>query len=254
MPSHPAGEDASSPQASQVIARAATILRALEPAPNGLTIAELSRASALPRTTVHRLVASLEAEQLLAVTEGRVRLGPALLRLAASTHRDVVAVARPHVEALSQALQESVHVWIERTDCVECVHEVVALREVRVAAPPGFRLPFVSSAPGKVLLAGLDDNEVLARWRLSDRASHGDVAWRRFHRGITATRRSGVAVDLEDHAEDVAAAAVRLNVGHPERYALAVPAPVRRFRMQRHAIVAALQACAARIEAAVAQR
>ncbi|WP_306463136.1 helix-turn-helix domain-containing protein, partial [Klebsiella aerogenes] len=38
---------------SQVIARAATLLRALETQPKGMTISQLSRETGLPRTTVH---------------------------------------------------------------------------------------------------------------------------------------------------------------------------------------------------------
>src|SRR3974377_2427185 len=69
----------------QVIARAAAILRALEDQALGLSLGQIAQRVDLARSTVQRIVAALEAEKLLiaASPNGRVRLGPPLLRLAA---------------------------------------------------------------------------------------------------------------------------------------------------------------------------
>ena len=73
----------------QVIARAAHILRALEGEDAGLSLGQIAARVGLARSTVQRIVASLEAEKLLiaASPTGRVRLGPAILRLASSVTR-----------------------------------------------------------------------------------------------------------------------------------------------------------------------
>src|SRR5712664_2194545 len=70
----------------QVIARAAAILRALEEQPAGLSLGQIAQRVELARSTVQRIVAALAAEKLLiaASPTGRVRLGPTILRLAAS--------------------------------------------------------------------------------------------------------------------------------------------------------------------------
>ncbi|MFN6953425.1 MAG: helix-turn-helix domain-containing protein [Acetobacteraceae bacterium] len=81
----------------QVIARAAAILRALQDEPDGLSLGQIAARVGLPRSTVQRIVGALEGEGLLApaIPGGRMRLGPALLRLAASVETDVAALARP---------------------------------------------------------------------------------------------------------------------------------------------------------------
>ena len=81
----------------QVIARAATILRALEDETPGLSLGQIAQRVDLARSTVQRIVAALEAEKLViaASPTGRVRLGPTILRLAASVRTDFVAMARP---------------------------------------------------------------------------------------------------------------------------------------------------------------
>ena len=76
----------------QVIARAATILRALEDENSGLSLGQIAQRVNLARSTVQRIVSALETEKLViaATPNGRVRLGPTILRLAASvrsTHR-----------------------------------------------------------------------------------------------------------------------------------------------------------------------
>jgi DNA-binding IclR family transcriptional regulator len=71
----------------QVIARAADILRALQRNPHGLSLSQLAREVDLARSTVHRIVSALEAEQLIATASpnGRVRLGLGLAGGAAAT-------------------------------------------------------------------------------------------------------------------------------------------------------------------------
>ena len=66
----------------QVIARAATILRALEEENTGLSLGQIAQRVNLARSTVQRIVAALESEKLViaATPNGRVRLGPTILR------------------------------------------------------------------------------------------------------------------------------------------------------------------------------
>src|SRR5258707_9300888 len=81
--------EASDKNQVQVIARAAHIMRALEGEDAGLSLGQIAARVGLARSTVQRIVASLESERLLiaASPTGRVRLGPAILRLASSDRR-----------------------------------------------------------------------------------------------------------------------------------------------------------------------
>ena len=88
-------EDNDSASGRQVISRAAAALRALAEDNSGQSLGQIAKKTDLPRTTVHRIVAALEAQQLAATTPAGVRLGQALVRLAAPAHTDVVAAARP---------------------------------------------------------------------------------------------------------------------------------------------------------------
>ena len=111
----------------QVIARAAHILRALEGEDAGLSLGQIAARVGLARSTVQRIVASLETEKLLiaASPNGRVRLGPAILRLASSVTGDFVARARPHLTRLSEELCETVDLATVRRDHLMFIDQVI---------------------------------------------------------------------------------------------------------------------------------
>ncbi|HBH63187.1 MAG TPA: IclR family transcriptional regulator, partial [Erwinia persicina] len=94
----------------QVITRAAKILDALGAKPDGMSLGEIAQAVDLPRSTVQRIVAALDSVQLVRShgAAAGVRLGPALLRLIANVHTDVVAIAQPWLQALCDQTGETV--------------------------------------------------------------------------------------------------------------------------------------------------
>src|ERR1700721_1185975 len=84
-------------QSIQVIARAASVLRALEGEQEGLSLAQIAQRVDLARSTVQRIVDALRAEHFLiaATPTSGVRLGPALIRLAASPSGEFAQITGP---------------------------------------------------------------------------------------------------------------------------------------------------------------
>lgn len=228
-----------------MIARAAQVLRILEQAPNGLTIAQITRAGTLPRTTVQRLVNSLQAEQLVAVSAGQVRLGPALARLAAAASQDVRARLRPNLERLSDETRETIDLWVLRDDAVVLVDQVVAPQEVRIVVPVGSALPLVCTAPGKAFLAEWADADIAALVKLTPLSpkTRRQRSLRGLMTDIRMTRQTGLAFDREEHSEDICAMACVIDLGTTERHAIAIPAPARRFREHQASLETALSHC-----------
>jgi len=98
----------------QVIARAASILRALEDENAGLSLGQIAQRVSLARSTVQRIVAALENEKLViaATPNGRVRLGPTILRLAASVRSDFGAALPSSRWADSSTTSAKAAVWV----------------------------------------------------------------------------------------------------------------------------------------------
>jgi DNA-binding IclR family transcriptional regulator len=155
-------DDAADRGGVQVIARAALVLRALQREPDGASLGDLARAVELPRSTVQRIVDALDAEGLVVAgrAHGGVRLGPALLGLAAATRFDIVELARPAVEALAKATGETVDLAIASHDKVVFVAQVPGVHRLAAVSAVGVSFPMHSCANGKAVLAAMDELEL----------------------------------------------------------------------------------------------
>src|SRR5689334_4216575 len=139
----------------QVIARAAAILRALEHQAAGLSLGQIAQRVDLARSTVQRIVAALEAEKLViaASPNGRVRLGPAILRLAASVRTDFVSLAHAFLVKLSDELHETVDLAVVKRDHLVFVDQVIGSQRLRTVSAVGESFPLYCTANGKAYLA-----------------------------------------------------------------------------------------------------
>src|SRR6516225_7724288 len=146
----------------QVIARAATILRALEEENAGLSLGQIAQRVNLARSTVQRIVAALETEKLViaATPNGRVRLGPTILRLAASVRSDFITLARPLLEQLSEELHETVDLSTVKKDHLVFIDQVIGPQRLRTVSAVGETFPLYCTANGKAYLAELGDDAV----------------------------------------------------------------------------------------------
>ena len=235
---------------SGVIARAASLLKVLETAPAGLSLAQLAGLCSLPRTTVYRLVASLEAQEFVRQTAEGVILGPALIRLAAAAHTDIVTLARPSLESLARRTRETVDLAVYRGLHAILVEQYACDQELRVVSPVGTAFPINATAPGKAMLAGLPDEHLL---QLLPEVLEQRTAQTRCRRAelisdLEVIRRNGVAVDREEHAAGVCGMAVMLTLPGNERYALSLAVPSLRFDDQQPILQRALLQTKAEIE------
>lgn len=143
-----------------ILSKAFDLLRAFNPNERVMTLSELSRASGLPKSTVHRLLARLV--ELGAVEHHRsgYKIGLGLLQLGSSTPAGYMRdLAMPYLTKLHQWSGQPVHMAVLRQ------YDVVYLERLTVSDAPasiaavGARLPANCTAIGKALLAheNLDD-------------------------------------------------------------------------------------------------
>lgn len=234
----------------QVISRAAAILRALEKNSDGMSLSEISKAVALPRSTVQRIVDALDQENLVltSASAGEIRLGPAILALAVATRFSAAEIVRPVLLALAEQLGEMVVLAILDKDKVVYIDMVPGRHRLGVQAPVGLSLPLHCSATGKALLAALDDenlSRIKKRIRLTRYTGKSKTDWAALDEELATIRQSGVAFDRDEYADGISAvsAAIRPNGG--ELAIISVAAPTQRFMANETTIVEALkEACA----------
>jgi DNA-binding IclR family transcriptional regulator len=225
----------------QVIARAATILRVLEEENSGLSLGQIAQRVNLARSTVQRIVAALETEKLViaATPNGRVRLGPTILRLAASVRSDFIALARPYLERLSEELHETVDLATVKKDHLVFIDQVIGLQRLRTASAVGETFPLYCTANGKAYLAQLSDSavEALIGRAYQSRTPKTLTRIDALLAELKSARRNGVAYDREEHMLGICAVGIALQDPLGNSVAISVPVPTQRFP-NRHTLIA----------------
>src|SRR2546430_4254453 len=140
---------------TQAIERAAELLVRVVESHRPLGVGELATGSGLPKSTTSRLVGALERRGLVQrAGDRRVAPGPILLRFA---HRDtsdgLVGLAAPALKALSQLSGETINLGVPTPLGVEHLAQEDSRHFVGGTNWVGRRVPYESTANGKVLKA-----------------------------------------------------------------------------------------------------
>lgn len=245
-PTHPEHDVAQERQGIQVIARASAMLRALAHHPAGLSLGALARSVSLPRSTVQRIVDALDTEGLVlaASSTSGVRLGPALLSLAAATRFHMAELARETLENLSKACRETVDLSVLDQDKVVFIDQVAGSQRLSAISAVGVSFPLHCSANGKALLAMMSDDElqkIRKRIKLTPNTPYTVSSWSRLEEEIQAIRASGLAYDREENSEGICAVSTAIRSASGEVAAISIPVPSQRFRQTEADLTALLR-------------
>lgn len=238
----------------QVIARAAAVLRALQQHPEGLSLGELAKLLALPRSTVQRIVEALDQEALvMAASASRgVRLGPALLALANATRFEIAEIARPTLVELSRTTGETVDLSLLDGDKLVFVDQVSSEQHrLRAESGVGVAFPLHCTANGKALLAALDDDRLQRlkpRLKLARHTAQTLTTWSSLMAAIAQVRDTGIGTDMEENSEGICALSMALALPTGELAAISIPVPTPRFEQQRSRLEDALRRHCSRLQ------
>ncbi|MCT9933637.1 IclR family transcriptional regulator [Planotetraspora sp. A-T 1434] len=197
--------------------KAITILTSLSAAREPMSLAELSRTTRLPKTTVYRLLGVLCRRGLAQRIGVDYAVGGQLATLAGPGSRMVPGARRlvlPHLIRLYELTRQTVNLAVPRGLEVSYVERVYGHSRVSSPSDEVDRAPLHCTATGKVLLAF--GNELNAALREHAFSEHGAlrrmtrrtlVGWAALDRELCAVRRQGVAYSREEFAEGVVCAA-----------------------------------------------
>ncbi|MFC0525180.1 IclR family transcriptional regulator [Pontibacillus salicampi] len=151
-------------QSVQSVVRAIQILEAVVEHMEPITIQELVEKTNLNRTTVWRLLVTLENLHYVErdpITKG-YQIGYAPNRLFAKTdvHGPLVRRARPLLEKLRDETDETVHLSVPKHNGTLTVDQIDAPRSIRVINYVNRFLPSHCTSNGKVLLSRLSNEEL----------------------------------------------------------------------------------------------
>lgn len=228
------------PQGAQSALRALRLLKLFTADQPELTLAELSKAAGLNKTTTHRLLAALQSESLIErnpVTNG-YSLGPGLMALGvqALASSDLRRRVRPVLRSLAQDIGETATLEVPFEDSMLILDEVAGSHVITATANTGTRWPLHATATGRAFMA-FDDSCID---RLSDDllplTPHTLTDKRAFQPELTRIRRCGYAVTVDELEEGFTAIAtvIRGALGDVQG-TLSIGGPTQRLNAKRRA-------------------
>lgn len=153
----------------QSVERAFALVELLAEHPRGVGLVELAEEAGLHKSTTHRLLACLRTLGYVVQDShsGQYRLTYRLLSL--TNHLledlDVLSVAKPHLDALSDQTGETVHLMVpEGSQGVYIYKSEPASGQSQMRSKVGLRVPLVCTAAGKGILATWKEEAVRLLW------------------------------------------------------------------------------------------
>ena len=168
-----------------------------------------------------------------------MRLGPTILRLAASVRSDFISLARPFLERLSAELHETVDLSTVKKDHLVFIDQVIGSQRLRTVSAVGETFPLYCTANGKAYLARLSEPaiEALIGRAYEPRTPNTHKRIDALLADLKTARRNGVAYDREEHTLGICAVGVALQDPLGNSVAISVPVPSQRFP-DRHTLIA----------------
>ena len=222
----------------QVIGRMFAIAEYLSACPKGASLAEISNATDLPKSTVVRILSSLiEYGYAAQSNESRqyhlsMRMFEIGCRVVGSVN--LLAEARPYLTHLSDVTGEAVHLVSPVGDEIVYLFKEEASSSIaRMSSCVGLHNPMYCTGVGKSILAYLPQWEFDDIWSRTDPVqftpttitTKGDMK-----KELAAIRAQGYAVDNEEHEQGVRCVAVPIrNFDGQPVAAISIAAPAERL-------------------------
>lgn len=178
-------------------------------------LAELSRAVGLPKTTVHRMLLTLEDNGYVFQEKQRgeyclsfklFSIGSRVLR-----HSSLVDMARPYCRELLEAVDETVNLCVVSGTEMLVVDKQVTSQMLRQDSIVGSSFPLFQSASGKIFLAFAEEAEaerVLALINEQSSTLHTRETMETLYAELEKVRQTGMAYDYEEVFKGVRCIAV----------------------------------------------
>ena len=201
----------------QSLERGLAVIQAFSATSPRLTLSDVARATGLTRAASRRFLLTLQHLGFVDSDEREFFLTPRILRLGYTylSSTPFWDLAQAHIEDLVGRVHESSSISVRDRDEIVYVARVPTKRIMTISLAVGSRLPLYPTSMGRVLLAGLPDDEVdayLARTELRPLSSRTVTDPAALRAIVADVREQGWALvdqELEDGVRSVAAPLLR---------------------------------------------
>ncbi|MCP4020378.1 MAG: IclR family transcriptional regulator [Desulfobacteraceae bacterium] len=200
-----------------IVKKAFTILRAVANSGQGLRISEISTQLDISKSTVHGITSALEDQGAIIrdSVSKKYTVGMTLMELGriAFERIDFKKAARPVMEELMEACQESVFLGIRNGSRVTVVDIVESRKDFKITSPIGTAIPLTAGATGKIFLSMMEDHDIkkfLNEQPLKTYTVKTITSNNRYLEELKKVKTNGFATDDEEYISGVRAVAAPL--------------------------------------------
>ncbi len=229
------------PQPStRAVDRALDILLCFSRTEPTLTLTQIVERVGIHKSTVHRLLATLERKGFLQriAESGSYRLGWALLELGSSVleSSDLHRQAMPYMQRLATEYRENIDLGILDGASVLYLQVIESPQRVKISSAPGQRLPVFCTATGKAFLAFLPDQQAKEILKAGRRkyTEFTTTDADEIRKQLDLTRKRGFAISEQEYELGInAVAAPILDARQHPVAAMAIVGPTFRMTLER---------------------
>lgn len=199
--------DTTSVSSIQSLDRVFLIIELLSKYPKGISLTEICNVTQLPKSTTARMLTSLISHGYATqnIENKKYRLTMRLFEVGSRVigGTNVLSIARPYLENLSNICKEAVHLVLRDKDEVVYFYKEEPFNSiVRMSSYVGLRNPMYCTGVGKSILAFLSDEEFFSIWKRTDLTRFTPntiVSFSIMQRELACIREQGYAIDNEEH-------------------------------------------------------
>lgn len=224
----------------RAVERALDILLCFDHNASALSLTRIAERVNMPKSTVHRLLATLENKRFIlrSETRGTYQLGFRFIEMASLVLQDVDLQqwAQPYLQHLSAECGETVDLAVLDGSQVVYLQVVESPQRVKLAVAVGQRLPTFCTASGKAFLAYLPDDQVskILSAGLTQYTEYTPVSPAEVYEDLRITRERGFAIAEQEYERDIhAVAAPILDANTHPIAAIAIAGPSYRLPRER---------------------
>lgn len=172
-------------------------------------IAEILEQCDLTRPTLYRVLAALEAENLITQQPDKTyALGVRLITLAriALAENNIIKIAHPELEKLGSETGETVHLGMRVGDEMMIVDKIESRDTVRMASMVGMRFPIHTTGIGKAYLVGLNADqadEFIDNKPLKKITKYTTTDAKELKKRLSEARLKGFIIDDQENEEGI---------------------------------------------------
>jgi IclR family transcriptional regulator, KDG regulon repressor len=225
----------------QSLERALILLNTLSEYPDGIQIARLSEKVGLSKSTVHRLLSTLlNMNYVIKEQEtDKYKLGYQVVYLSRNmiNNSDIVSIAKPHLEKLSNHINETIHLCIEDNGEVLYIDKIESNQTIRMFSRIGNRAPMYCTGVGKVMLSGMSEdkyNRIKENTTFTPKTAKTIKSKVELDQEIEVIKKRGYALDNIENEEGIRCIAAPIKDSQGKIFAsFSISGPSNRITMER---------------------